>query len=62
MKNKKKVIAYINKSISHRNCYFIISSLSDLSLIMKLFLKDLVFDDYFGKKSNKLEFTNLFFC
>lgn len=46
---------------SHDNCHSVVSNVSDFSLIVKLLVKDAVFDVHPNKGSNKSEFTNLFF-
>lgn len=48
------------KSTSYSNRHSIISSISDFSLIMKLLVKDTVFDYQSSRRSNKLKFTNLY--
>lgn len=62
MKKIKKVMAYAMKLTFHSNCYFVISSVSNFSLMVKLLLKDFISDYQLGKRSNKLEFINLYFC
>lgn len=58
---KKDIIAYITKLICHDNCHSIINNISHLCLIVKLLVKDAVFDYQPGKKNNKSEFINLYF-
>ena len=50
----------ITKLISYNNCHSIISSILDLSLIVKLLLEDIVFDYQSTKENNKSEFTNIY--
>lgn len=55
-------MAYATKSTSYSNYYFVVSSILDLCLIIKLLVEDTSFDYQFGKKTNKSKFTNLYFC
>lgn len=50
----------ITKSTFYINCHFVVSSISDLSLIIKLLVEDAVFNYHPGRGNNKLEFTNLY--
>lgn len=53
-------MTYTIKSIFHGDCHFVINNISNLNLILKLLIKDAVFDYQFGKKSKKSEFSNLY--
>lgn len=53
-------MAYAIKSIFYDNHYSIINNVSDLSLMVKLLVEDVVFDYQLSKGSNKLEFINLY--
>lgn len=52
----KKIIAYTT------NYYSFISSILNFSLIIKLLMKNIVFNYQFDKKSNKSEFIYLYIC
>ena len=58
----KKVMTCVIKSTSHSNCYSIVNSGSDFSLIVKLLVEDAVFDYQPGRRRNKSEFINLYSC
>lgn len=58
---KKKVIARATESTSHSNCHSVISSILDLSPIVKLLVEDAVFDYQSGRKSNTSKFLDLYF-
>lgn len=55
-------MAYTIKSISYYNHYFNISNILNLYLIVKLLVKDDIFNYQPGKESNKSKFTNLYIC
>lgn len=54
-------MACVTKSIFHDNCHLVVNNILNLTLIVKLLKKDTVFDYQPGKKSNKLEFTDIYF-
>lgn len=58
----KKVITRATKSTFYDNYYSVISSVSDLNLIVKLLIKNAVFGYQPNKGSNKSELTNLYIC
>lgn len=49
------------KLIFYGYCHFIISNISDLSLVMKLLIENTVFDNHSGRESNKSDFIDLYF-
>ncbi len=58
----KEVMACTTESTSHGNCHSVISSVSELNLIVKLLIEYAVFDYQLGRGSNKSEFINLYLC
>ena len=46
----------------HGNQYFVINSMSNLSLIMKLLVEDAMFEYQPGRKSNETKFIDLYLC
>lgn len=58
---RKEVITRATKSTSHGNRYSVVSSVSDLGLMVKLLVEDAVFDDHPARGNNESEFTDLFF-
>lgn len=53
-------MACATKSTSYNNHHSVINSISDLGLIVKLLLEDIIFNYQPGKKSNKSKFINLY--
>lgn len=54
-------MAYATKLTFLSNCYFVISSVLNLDLIVKLLMEDVVLDYQPSKKSKNLIVINLYF-
>lgn len=55
-------MVYATESTSFDDCDSIISSILDFCLIVKLLVRDIIFDNQPSRGSNKSEFTDLYFC
>lgn len=56
----KELKTHITKLISYCNCHSVTNSVSDLNLIIKLLVEDVVFDYQPNREKNNSEFTKLY--